>query len=137
MRRYEKPPQVYFYILSTVFSVRKYFLRYFVPPRPEIFRRKAVSATQSKEGTYDFYIYEAAPFYVKPTFYNRWVSPGAWIYRLLALPVPGDGGDSYLPGGYRIANLGPSAFEGKGKQQMDVTKERLQKQRTGGCPFAI
>lgn len=79
--------------------------------------------------------WDAAPYYVKPTLWNRWLSPTAWITRLLRLPVPGDEGDNYYPRGYDIADVGPRAFAGRGKDYIARQKEVLRKERTGGCPF--
>jgi hypothetical protein len=78
--------------------------------------------------------WDAAPYYVKPTFWNRW-GPSAWFTRALGQPLPGDGGDKYHPSGYRIQNIGPKYFEGKGQQAVEKTMEELKIYRTGKCPF--
>ena len=53
----------------------------------------------------------------------------------MGLPVPGDEGEKYKPRGYKIGEVGPESMVGKGKESFEVTKERLRKERTGGCPF--
>ena len=80
--------------------------------------------------------YDAHPFYVRPTLWNRW-GPPAWPSRLLGLPLPGDGGVKYYPNGYAVSEVGPNTFVGKGKASADATIARLQRERTGGCPFAV
>jgi hypothetical protein len=78
--------------------------------------------------------WDAAPYYVKPTFWNRW-GPTAWVTWALGRPVPGDEGDKYYPTGYSIPDVGPKYFEGKGKKQLAETLEELKGYRTGKCPF--
>jgi hypothetical protein len=80
--------------------------------------------------------YEAHPFYVRPTLWNRW-GPPAWPSRFLGLPLPGDDGETYYPHGFSIQEVGPSMFVGKGTAAADETKARLRGVRTGGCPFAV
>lgn len=41
------------------------------------------------------------------------------------------------PEGYLSSNLGPRAFDGKGKVEFEQEKVRIAKTRTGGCPFLI
>ncbi len=94
-----------------------------------------MSDKQNEHGRYFFTDWEGAPFYVKPTLINRWGFQ-AWITWLRGLPLPGDDGDTYYPKGYLIADVGPKAFEGKGGDYFQKTVERLEKERTGQCPFA-
>lgn len=54
---------------------------------------------------------------------------------MLGRPVPGDEGDKYYPHGYRIADVGPRYFEGKGTKALEETMEELKGRRTGKCPF--
>ncbi len=88
------------------------------------------------QGRRAFARYDAHPFYVRPTLWNRW-GPPAWPSRLLGLPLPGDDGDTYYPKGYTVPEIGPNTFIGKGMAAADETKARLRKDRTGGCPFAV
>ena len=50
--------------------------------------------------------------------------------------MPGDEGDKYVPGGYRLTELGPEELKGKGMEEMKVTKRRLRENPRLGCPFA-
>lgn len=50
-------------------------------------------------------------------------------------PLPGDEGWKYYPGGYLIGEMGPKRYEGKGKGEVERTRERLEGERKGGCPF--
>lgn len=134
--RYPKPNWVLSSILSAMFPIRKYFLRYFALPRPHFLRFERLSPDGNEKGPHFLLEYEAAPYYVKPTIWNRW-SPGAWLTWARSLPLPGDEGDKYYPHGYHITNVGPKVFENKGQPYVQQSKERLQQQRTGSCPFAV
>ena len=57
----------------------------------------------------------------------------AWMTWGMGLPLPGDEGDKYFPQGYRIGEIGPRCFMGKGDLRERV--EELKKKRTGECPF--
>ena len=53
----------------------------------------------------------------------------------MGLPVPGDEGDKYFPGGYKISEVGPDAMRGRGIGYREASKERLVGERIKGCPF--
>lgn len=133
MVRYEKPAAVYFTLLSCIFSVRKFLLRYLSPPRPGIFRIVELE-NASQDGRVALRVWEGAPYYVRPTLWRRW-GPEALASRLLGLPLPGDEGDKYYPHGYTIPEVGPKIVAGKGAENAQETVAGLQKTRTGGCPF--
>lgn len=78
----------------------------------------------NEHGRYYIRLWEGLPYYVKPTFWNRW-GPAAWFSRLVGLPVPGDDGDKYYPHGYDTQDLGPKYFEGKGRKTMQEIKDEL------------
>lgn len=84
-----------------------------------------------------FYVRDwvAAPYYVQPTFWNRW-GPGSWISRMLGLPVPGAEGDKYYPDGYDTRDLGPKYFEGKGRKTVQDMKDELWRQMKAR-PFEV
>jgi hypothetical protein len=134
--RYPPPPTIYSQVIERVLVVRKYVLKYIALPRPSFLRYKSLEDHPDDQGRRAFVKYDADPFYVRPTLWNRW-GPSAWLPRLRGLPLPGDDGDTYHPGGYLIPEIGPDAFFGKGKAEADETKARLLKERTGGCPFAV
>lgn len=58
------------------------------------------------------------------------------LLRLIGSKIPGDDGDRYEPKGYHISELGPDHFRNRGKAQMQVTRERLAKDKKFGCPFS-
>lgn len=95
-----------------------------------------ISYTEEPDENNRFFLtqWEAAPYYVKPTLWNRW-GPLAWLTRILGRPVPGDEGDKYYPNGYVIEDVGPKYFEGKGRKAIDEAMEELKQYRTGKCPF--
>ena len=113
-------------------NVRKYFLRYLSLPR--IFRLHLTSEESSKQGNFFMTDYDAAPWYVKPTLWNRY-GPSTWISRLNGVPLPGDEGDKYFPQGYQISQIGPDIFRGKGREFIEKERERLPRVRGAGCPF--
>lgn len=126
------------FFLATVFSslltVRKLFLRYLIPPRPYFLRYTSFTEEPDENNRFFLTQWEAAPYYIKPTFWNRW-GPMAWLTRILGRPVPGDKGDKYYPHGYSIQDVGPKYFEGKGLKAAEKMMEELKGHRTGKCPF--
>lgn len=132
---YPKPPQFYFGLVSTMFAVRKFFLCHLALPRPYFLRRSPLSRTPTDQGTYFTTKYDAEPFYVKPTIWGRW-GPVAWMSWSMGLPLPGDDGDRFFPGGYRISEVGPTKMRGKGGEYVQESCNRLERTRTGGCPFS-
>jgi hypothetical protein len=134
--RYDPPPPIYATIFSSLLNLRKFLLRYLALPRPYFLRHQVITEHPDPQtGAYYQTHWDADPYYVKPTIWNRWLSPGAVVSRALGLPLPGDEGEKYFPGGYEISDVGPRAFRGKGKGYMDRQKEILRKERTGRCPF--
>ncbi|PGH01480.1 hypothetical protein AJ79_07918 [Helicocarpus griseus UAMH5409] len=128
---YEKPNIFYKIFFASGFKLRKWFLRYLSLPRFRQYRR--ISPGTDPEARHFLVNWEGAPFYIEPTFMNRW-GLRAWFTWLRGMPVPGD--DPKLgPNGYYIPDVGPTKFEGKGRDQLKQTRERLQVERTGQCPF--
>ena len=79
--------------------------------------------------------YTAHPWYVKPTFLARW-GPAAWATRIRGGVLPGDDGTKYEPQGYRLSDLGPDAWKGKGAEDMDKSRLKLRESTRLGCPYA-
>ncbi|CRG91812.1 hypothetical protein PISL3812_08866 [Talaromyces islandicus] len=131
---YDPPNKMYNTIFTFILQTRKYFLRHLALPRPFFMRHDVFTEEPDEHGQNFIKIWEAVPYYVKPTLWNRW-GPASWLKRLSGLPLPGDEGDKFHPGGYQTASIGPRYFEGKGISQMEETKAILRKGRTGGCPF--
>ena len=119
-------------LLSLFMSARRFFLRHLALPRFNFQRNKSLSKETSPEGRRWITIWSTTPHYVKPSLWNRFGPSG--IYQLLiGGPRPGDKG--MCPEGYLRSNVGPRAFEGKGKDMFEREKQRIIKTRTGGCPF--
>lgn len=133
--RYPAVGKIYSLIFSSMFSIRKYLLRYFFLPRPFFMPDVRLDKDPSAEARHFLSVWEGAPFYVKPTFLRRW-GPSAWLTWILGNPLPGDDGDTFCPQGYKIGDVGPKNFEGKGHEQVRLMRERFAKERRGQCPFA-
>ena len=131
---YEKPPQWLVTLTLLILDLRKYTLRYLSPPRPSFMRVRGTTDSPSKDGTFFLITQENAPWYIKPTLWNRF-GPSTWIARLMGLPLPGDEGGRYSPQGYKIPEVGPDNLKGKGMEFMKGEKEWVGKVRSGGCPF--
>ena len=132
---YEKPPLWLTLITHLILDARKYVLRYLWLPRPSFFPRSVSIERPSKHGTFFMTKQDTAPWYIKPTIWNRY-GPLSWITRLMGLPLPGDEGGKYFPTGYKILDVGPERLRSKGIESMQNDKERVMKGMGGGCPFA-
>lgn len=80
--------------------------------------------------------YGNAPYYIWPSFPERWLAQ-AWLHKLLGKPIPGDDGNKYNPKAYHIGKVGPNHMVGKGMDSMEDIKAALKKRNRGGCPFPI
>ncbi|KAF7502870.1 hypothetical protein GJ744_004965 [Endocarpon pusillum] len=127
----EKPPATYYHLIHTFVSVRKFVLRYLSLPR---IRRKNLPPIPTPSGRLHLRRYRVHPWYVKPTFKNRW-SLSAWILWFQGEALPGDDGQRYCPEGFLSSEVGPSAFSGKGLKEMAEMRQRLSEAGRGGCPF--
>ena len=134
--RFEKPPTIYFTFLSFVLKTRKLLLRFLFLPRPFPLRVHTTTEHLSKDGRYFMRAWETVPWYVQPTFRNRWLRLQSWTSWIMGLPVPGDEGDKYYPQGYRIREIGPETMRKKGEGHMREEREKLAGERMKGCPFA-
>jgi len=75
---------------------------------PELLRKRTISDTSDPiTGRFGYKDYQAHPFYVKPTFWNRWC-PEALFVRLSGGTVPGSDGTTYAPEGYMFEEVGPA-----------------------------
>ncbi|KAJ9652114.1 hypothetical protein H2198_008642 [Neophaeococcomyces mojaviensis] len=119
-------------LLDLFMSARRILLRHFALPRFDFQRSKSLSKETSPEGRRWIKIWSTTPHYVKPNLWNR-LGPSGIYQLLLGAPRPGDSG--MHPEGYLRSNVGPRAFDGKGKQEFEHEKQRITKTRTGGCPF--
>ncbi|ETI22121.1 hypothetical protein G647_06193 [Cladophialophora carrionii CBS 160.54] len=131
---FEKAPASYLAFFDGFMKLRRLYLRYLALPRPKFMAKKMLTKEPDAKGKRYYLVWDTAPVYVKPTLWNRW-GPGALLGLLLGISRPGDP-DTY-PEGFEVKNVGPSVFVGKGQKEMDLVKEKLMKERTGGCPFAV
>lgn len=132
--KYPPPSNAYKVAVHGIITARKLLLRHLSLPRPTFLQvhDTAVEA-DPKTGRYHLKSWQAQPWYVPKT--ARWGLQG-WLTRLLPNGVlPGDDGDRYVSDGYRIEDVGPRAFVGKGLETIKAEKERLRGTRTAGCPF--
>ncbi|GAM41548.1 hypothetical protein TCE0_042r14749 [Talaromyces pinophilus] len=133
---YPRAPRIVENMFWLAFEARKLFLRNLCLPRPEFMRHVAFTEKPDRQtGAYHVTNWTAEPFYVKPTLWNRWLSPSAIVARILRFPLPGDQGDKYYPQGYDLGDMGPKKFEGRGKDYLEREMNTLEKERTGQCPF--
>ena len=133
--RYEKPPQIYYNLVSHTLRIRAFILRHLSLPRPNFFRKHHTSYTSAAGGNrYHLNIMETAPYYVKPTIWNRY-GPSAWIFRMMGLPLPGDEGDKYYPQGFTVGTVGPRSLQGKGSNYAKEAKANITRMRESRCPF--
>ncbi|KAL4925843.1 uncharacterized protein BDV17DRAFT_167312 [Aspergillus undulatus] len=133
---YTSPHPLFTKLFSTLLSTRRFIMRYLSLPRPHFLRYTTFTESQTVKERIFITQWDGAPYYVKPTLWNRW-GPGAWYTWALGRPLPGDEGGKYYPQGYLISEVGPKYFEGKGGLQQREGEEELRQTRTGGCPFAF
>ncbi|KAF2657539.1 hypothetical protein K491DRAFT_691000 [Lophiostoma macrostomum CBS 122681] len=132
---YPDPPPIYPRLVAGILYLRKLVIRHLLPPRPSFLAYETLSKTPDPvTGRYYQTVYEAEPWYVKPTFFAR-NAPRSWLAWAVGMPYPD--GKSYKPQGYDVYEVGPPALEGKGREWCVGTTERLMGDARGGCPFAV
>ncbi|KAJ5717014.1 hypothetical protein N7488_002660 [Penicillium malachiteum] len=131
---YDPPSPFWSSVFSVLLTTRKLFTRYLMLPRPQFLKVNNISQQPDEHNKFYLTSWEADPYYIKPTFWNRW-GPMAWLTWALGHPLPGDEGDKYRPTGYHIQDIGPKFFEGKGQEAIEETMKELEITRTGKCPF--
>lgn len=131
------PHKSYLQIANTIFSVRRFCLRYLTLPRPHAMRVQA-SPDEADPVTKNYYqnSYLAHPYYNKPGFWNNW-GPVAWFKWLSGGDLPGSKGSLFRPEGYRLEEVGPDSMKGKGGDEMRKIEERIRLERPVGCPFKV
>lgn len=131
---FEKAPASYQKYFEVFMNLRRMYLRYLALPRPSFMAKEMLTKEPDSKGKRYYLIWDTAPVYVKPTLWNRW-GPGGLASLLLGVARPGDPGT--YPEGFEIKSVGPTVFEGKGQKEMEIFREKVKKERTVGCPFAI
>ncbi|KAI9928851.1 hypothetical protein ASPWEDRAFT_348221 [Aspergillus wentii DTO 134E9] len=131
---YDPPSPSQAKLFSSLLSIRKFTMRYLAFPRPNFLPYETTTNEPDENGRFFVTSWDADPYYVKPSLWNRW-GPIAWITWALGRPLPGDEGGKYYPQGYHTENAGPKSFEGKGLPYLEKTVEEYKTSRTGKCPF--
>ncbi|RAK97041.1 uncharacterized protein BO80DRAFT_364960 [Aspergillus ibericus CBS 121593] len=131
---FDAPPTFQAMLFSFLLSARRFAMRYLALPRPYFLRYTSYTEEVDENGRIFMVNWDAAPYYVKPTFRNRW-GPVAWLTWALGRPLPGDEGTKYYPQGYYTPDVGPKYFEGKGRRGMEDIMRELEITRRGQCPF--
>lgn len=117
--------------LEKFMAFRRFILRNFALPR--FMTLQHLSDDETPGGRRYVQVWGIQPFYVKPTFWSRW-GPSGLFQLMIGAPRPGDKG---MHGeGYLRSNVGPKAFEGKGKECFERETKIVGEIRTVGCPFA-
>ncbi len=131
-------PPLFETIFSHLITLRKTLLRHFFLPRPYFRRRKyIVEHPDPSTGRYHVARWRGHPWYATPSWKDRW-GLKAWISWVRgggsANVVVGD--PKFIPEGYLIREVGPSASVGRGEREMDETIGLLKTRDPGRCPFA-
>lgn len=135
MSRYERPRQIYFRIVHGLLWCRKTTLRHLCLPRPDWLPFQYLQENENEFGRYNLCMYDNLPLYVRATLWKR-LNPQAWLFWMLGRPIPGDDKVKLCPEGYRIEELGPHNFHGRGQKEMEATKRKLSGQDRKMCPFS-
>lgn len=119
-------------LFNLFMELRRFYLRHLALPRFSWQREKSLSKDTSSDGRRWITLWSTTPHYVKPTLWGRW-GPSGLYQLMIGAPRPGD--KDMCPEGYLRSNVGPRAFDGKGKEEFEQEKSKIAKKRTGGCPF--
>jgi len=134
---FAEPAMRYRVMIDVFTSVRRFVIRHLLLPRPCFLSRKWFAEHPDPvTGKFQAPRWRVLPYYVKPTFANRW-GPGALLARLRGGVLPGDDGDKYYPEGYVISELGPEKFIGKGQKEMEEDIDKMERLGRSGCPFRM
>lgn len=97
---------------------------------------KALEEKENRNGLFHYPISTFQPWYVKPSFWNKF-GPIALLFRLLGAKPAGSKGDRFFPQGYDLWNIGPDPNYGKGREDMESTVKLVKtRAAAGGCPFS-
>lgn len=121
-------------LVKAVVAVRRFVLRHLALPRDESRAvRLLVDKPDPATGLYTIDLWIAHPWYIEPTFRNRW-GPKAVLALLF-----GDGavpGGRYRGEGYDLRTIGPAAQEKRGFDETEAIYAALaQRDYAAGCPF--
>lgn len=120
--------------LETVLGLRRFALRHLCLPRPHRRREQWFSQrTDPHTGRYHAKHYIDRPWYIEPTFWNRW-DPVSWLIWAVGGDIASEHRPENRPEGYRIPDLGPENMQGKGVEEMKAARAVLAEQ-VKRCPF--
>jgi len=130
----QEPSPYMVVVLESLLAIRKFILRHLCLPRRDSQREAWFSEKpDSLTGRYHAVHYIDRPWYIEPTFQNRW-NLVSWLLWLVGGAIPSQAAPQNRPEGYCIPELGPENMEGKGLQEMDTAKLLLT-QQIKRCPF--
>lgn len=123
-------------VVRTITTTRKFILRYMSLPRPESKAVRVLNETPDPStGLYTINLWIAHPWYIKPTFKNRW-GLKALFSRLFgdgAVPSPNG---FFRESGYDLRIIGPATQENRGQEDMEAILAGLKEANyASGCPF--
>ncbi|KAF7128280.1 hypothetical protein CNMCM5793_002822 [Aspergillus hiratsukae] len=125
-------------LLKAVVTIRRFILRYLCLPRREA-RAVRVLADEPDPvtGLYTINLWIAQPWYVKPTFSNRWGVKALFSWGFGDGAVPSEKG-LYREQGYDLRTIGPAAQEKRGLEGTESIYANLKERDYAGmCPFAF
>lgn len=135
MKRLPSPPTYCKRIFELLISVRRFALRYAVPPRPYFLRRiYNVDNPDPSTGRYQIATWRVYPWYARPSLLDRW-GPTAWLAWITGVGYVDMTAKDYVPQGYLLREIGPGSQIGKGEKEMDATMENLAMKDPARCPF--
>ncbi|KAE8421940.1 hypothetical protein BDV36DRAFT_18713 [Aspergillus pseudocaelatus] len=135
---YRKPGIALSSLVASLVAMRKFILRYLSLPRPDFMAVKVLDAApDAYTGRYAVKEWLDNPWYVKPTFLNRW-GLKSWSVRLFGTGnVPTKNGP-FRDEGYDIKAIGPQTMENKGQAEVEAIFEKFRKKDLPtGCPFHV
>jgi len=117
-------------------DIRKHVVQYMMLPRPYFLRKRWIPEYPDPQtGRYHALRYRAYPWYIPLKIFSFW-HPSTWSVRITRRPQPRDIAQRYMPEGYLINEVGPDALRGKGAEDMEEQRQRLEMLKTRlGCPF--
>ena len=116
--------------------MRKFILRYLSLPRPE---SKAVrvlnESPDPSTGLYAWNIWIEHPWYVKPTFKNRWGLKALFVRMFGNGAIPSKM-NTYKESGYDLRTIGPAHHDKRGQDEMEAIFQNLKRTNYAArCPF--
>ncbi|KAL2826622.1 hypothetical protein BDW59DRAFT_179340 [Aspergillus cavernicola] len=123
-------------LMKVIVTTRKFILRYLTLPRSE---SRAVRVLEEHpdpvSGLYTINLWIVEPWYIKPTFKNRW-GVKALLARLFGNGAVPTVNGSYREEGYDLRTIGPAAQEKRGLDESEkIYEESKGRQYAAGCPF--